>query len=133
MTEWWDMSVRKGYVKKEEKKRKNKQLPRPAGLRDRLGAFFSPMLEQMTDRGPDSAGVAIYRDTENASVEAKVTLYDSDPDFDWNGVASAASGDLEVAVTAERVSSHAILRALIDAGSLRRCRHLGEVGSRGSG
>ena len=57
-------------------------------LRDRLGAFFSPMLEQMTDRGPDSAGVAIYRD-QASDADAKVTLYDPDPDFDWDAVAGA--------------------------------------------
>lgn len=88
-------------------------------LRDRLGAFFSPMLEQMTDRGPDSAGVAIYRDTETATGEAKVTLYDPDPAFDWAPVAADAARDLGTAVSAERVSTHAILRAAIDAGALR--------------
>ncbi|MDD9902642.1 MAG: glutamine amidotransferase family protein [Rhodospirillaceae bacterium] len=88
-------------------------------LRDRLGAFFSPMLEQMTDRGPDSAGVAIYRD-QASDDDAKVTLYDPDPDFDWDAVAGAASSDLNITITAERVSSHAILRAPVDAGALRR-------------
>ena len=88
-------------------------------LRDRLGAFFSPMLEQMTDRGPDSAGVAIYRD-HALDDEAKVTLYDTKLDFDWDAVAAAASGELGVTVTAKRVSSHAILRAPVDAEVLRR-------------
>src|SRR3712207_8925461 len=31
-------------------------------LRDRLGALLTLMLEAMTSRGPDSAGVAIYDD-----------------------------------------------------------------------
>ena len=88
-------------------------------LRNRLGAFFSPMLEQMTDRGPDSAGVAIYRD-HALDDEAKVTLYDTKLDFDWDAVAAAASGELGVTVTAKRVSSHAILRAPVDAEVLRR-------------
>ena len=88
-------------------------------LRDRLGAFFSPMLEQMTDRGPDSAGVAIYRD-HALDDEAKVTLYDTKLDFDWDAVAAAASGELGVTGTAKRVSSHAILRAPVDAEVLRR-------------
>ncbi len=90
-------------------------------LRDRLGAYFSPMLVQMTDRGPDSAGVAIYRDAAaDGAAEAKVTLYDSDPAFDWESVAADAARDLEVAVSAEPISNHAILRAAVDAGSLRR-------------
>ena len=31
-------------------------------LEPRLGALLSEMLVQMSDRGPDSAGVAVYRD-----------------------------------------------------------------------
>ena len=32
------------------------------GLEPRLGEHLSAMLVQMSDRGPDSAGVAVYRD-----------------------------------------------------------------------
>jgi amidophosphoribosyltransferase len=91
-------------------------------MRVRLGAYFSPMLEQMSDRGPDSTGVAIYRDTAvgEAAGQAKVTLYDSDLHFDWDGIAVEAERDLGVAVSVERISSHAILRAAVDAAALRR-------------
>ncbi|HLA01917.1 MAG TPA: amidophosphoribosyltransferase, partial [Aestuariivirga sp.] len=30
-------------------------------LKPKLGKMFKPMLIEMTNRGPDSAGVAIYR------------------------------------------------------------------------
>lgn len=30
-------------------------------LRSKLGEMFKPMIIEMTNRGPDSAGVAIYR------------------------------------------------------------------------
>ena len=33
-----------------------------AKLNSSLGALFEPMLVQMTQRGPDSAGFAVYRD-----------------------------------------------------------------------
>jgi len=91
-------------------------------MRVRLGAYFSPMLEQMSDRGPDSTGVAIYRDTAvgEAAGQAKVTLYDSDLHFDWDGIAAEAERDLGVEVSVERISSHAILRAAVDAAALRR-------------
>jgi glutamate synthase domain-containing protein 1 len=91
-------------------------------MRVRLGAYFSPMLEQMTDRGPDSAGVAIYRDTAvgETAGQAKVTLYDSDLHFDWDGIAAEAERDLGVEVSVEQISSHAILRAAVDAAALRR-------------
>ena len=36
-------------------------LKNPA-LRPELGGMFQPMLSEMSSRGPDSAGVAIYRD-----------------------------------------------------------------------
>jgi glutamate synthase domain-containing protein 1 len=87
-------------------------------IRVKLGAYFSPMLEQMTDRGPDSAGVAIYRGGETK--DSKVTLYDPDPLFDWNSIAAGATRDLGVPATIERVSSHAILRTAVEASALRR-------------
>ena len=86
-------------------------------IRDRLGAYFSPMLEQMSDRGPDSAGVAIYRD--EVSQSAKVTLYDPDPNFNWTEVAAESTRDLSVEISVERISSHAILSGEIESATLR--------------
>jgi glutamate synthase domain-containing protein 1 len=54
-------------------------------LEPRLGEYLSAMLEQMNDRGPDSAGVAVYRDPAPDGC-TKLTLYSSDPAFDWSGV-----------------------------------------------
>jgi amidophosphoribosyltransferase len=58
-------------------------------LEPRLGEYLAAMLVQMSDRGPDSAGVAVYR---NPAPEgsAKLTLYSHDPAYDW----SAVRGDL---------------------------------------
>lgn len=56
-------------------------------LESRLGALYSPMLLAMTDRGPDSAGFAIYGD-EVADDWIKVTLQHEDADFDWQTVAN---------------------------------------------
>jgi methylamine---glutamate N-methyltransferase subunit A len=87
-------------------------------IRDRLGAYFSPMLEQMSDRGPDSAGVAIYRD--EVAQSAKVTLYDPDPNFNWTEVAADSTRDLGVDILVECISSHAILSGEIESATLRR-------------
>ena len=87
-------------------------------IRDQLGAYFSPMLEQMSDRGPDSAGVAIYRD--DVSQSAKVTLYDPDPNFNWTEVAAESTRDLGVEISAACISSHAILSGEIASAILRR-------------
>jgi glutamate synthase domain-containing protein 1 len=54
-------------------------------LEPRLGELLSAMLVQLSDRGPDSAGVAVYRDPAPAGF-TKLTLYASDPAFDWASV-----------------------------------------------
>jgi len=54
-------------------------------LEPRLGELLSAMLVQMSDRGPDSAGVAVYRDPAPDGW-TKLTLYAADPSFDWDAV-----------------------------------------------
>lgn len=55
-------------------------------LESQLGALYSPMLEAMTDRGPDSAGFAIYGD-EVPDDWIKVTLQHEEEGFNWQGLA----------------------------------------------
>jgi methylamine---glutamate N-methyltransferase subunit A len=52
-------------------------------LEPELGSYLSAMLVQMNDRGPDSAGVAVYRDPAPAGF-SKLTLYHPDEGFDWS-------------------------------------------------
>jgi glutamate synthase domain-containing protein 1 len=54
-------------------------------LEPKLGEYLAAMLVQMSDRGPDSAGVAVYRDPAPPG-SAKLTLYAADPAFDWSAV-----------------------------------------------
>lgn len=51
-------------------------------LEPQLGALFEPMLLSMTDRGPDSAGFAIYGD-EVPEGTIKLTLQTENEAFDW--------------------------------------------------
>jgi glutamate synthase domain-containing protein 1 len=53
-----------------------------AGIEEHLGVHLSAMLVQMSDRGPDSAGVAVYRDPAPAGW-SKLTLYARDPRMHW--------------------------------------------------
>ena len=53
-----------------------------------LGKYLSLMLAQMTDRGPDSAGAAIYHDPV-ARGNAKLTVLAEDPDYDWSALSQA--------------------------------------------
>ena len=54
-------------------------------LEPRLGELLAGMLVQLSDRGPDSAGIAVYRDPAPDGW-TKLTLYAADPGFDWNAV-----------------------------------------------
>jgi glutamate synthase domain-containing protein 1 len=56
-------------------------LKNPA-LESQLGKLFEPMLEAMTDRGPDSAGFAIYGD-EVGDGWVKLTLQATTDDYDF--------------------------------------------------
>lgn len=51
-------------------------------LRDRLGELMTPMLVGMTDRGPDSAGVAIFGAPDHSAL--KISLFWSEGAADWN-------------------------------------------------
>jgi glutamate synthase domain-containing protein 1 len=55
---------------------------------ERLGAHLAAMLVQMSSRGPDSAGVAVYRDPA-PSGSSKLTLYSADSCESWGGVSEA--------------------------------------------
>jgi len=56
-----------------------------AALEPRLGEYLAAMLAQMSDRGPDSAGVAVYRDPAPDGW-TKLTLYSADERFDWDAI-----------------------------------------------
>src|SRR6476646_5519470 len=51
----------------------------------RLGEHLGAMLAQMSDRGPDSAGVAVYRDPAAAGA-SKVSLHSADAVVEWGHV-----------------------------------------------
>ena len=87
-------------------------------LRPQLGAIFSPMLMEMSERGPDSAGVAVYREDE-AARSGKVVAYDPDADIDQDSIADRAAAELGSEVDVERVASHVILRSAVAAAALR--------------
>lgn len=71
-------------------------LKNPA-LETRLGELFEPMLIAMTDRGPDSAGFAIYGDEVTESF-IKLTLRHPNPDFDWEVLAELAKTQLSASL-----------------------------------
>ncbi|GGH54302.1 glutamine amidotransferase [Frigidibacter albus] len=77
------------------------------GLEPQLGALLSGMLVTMTDRGPDSAGIAIYGTPEAG--RAKITVQSAEPGAVFPGLqaelAEASGGSATVAVK----STHAVI------------------------
>jgi methylamine---glutamate N-methyltransferase subunit A len=65
------------------------------GVSDTLGLHLAEMLLQLSDRGPDSAGVAFYRDPAPPG-SSKVSLHSADPRQDWAGVGEALGAEPEV-------------------------------------
>lgn len=75
---------------------------------DRLGDYLSSMLIEMSDRGPDSAGVAVYRNpTKKDGV--KLSLFSADDAYPWRTLAKELSKELGDKITIEVRASHAIL------------------------
>jgi glutamate synthase domain-containing protein 1 len=87
-----------------------------SAIEENLGAHLGAMLVQMSGRGPDSAGVAFYRDPA-PSGSSKVSLFSEDPNQEWgpvrDGLAAAFGGDPEPDVRA----SHAVIVVDTDADS----------------
>jgi len=82
-------------------------------VEERLGGQLAAMLGQMSGRGPDSAGVAVYRDPAPAG-SSKLTLYSSDPSEDWEAVAAGLESTFGGSSTPHVRSSHAVL--VVEAG-----------------
>ena len=81
-------------------------------VEERLGAHLGAMLSQMADRGPDSAGVALYRDAAPAG-STKLSLFSADPAEDWTalGDATVYASHAVVVLEGEAAEVEARLRA----------------------
>jgi amidophosphoribosyltransferase len=82
-------------------------------LEPELGRLLTNMLITMTDRGPDSAGIAIYGD--EAPGMAKLTVQSDTPEVDFEGLDAALSRALGTDVTMRVQDTHAVLTLPEDA------------------
>lgn len=81
-------------------------------LEPRLGDMLSDMLITMTDRGPDSAGIAIYGGETAGCV--KLTVQSDTPDVDFERLENDVRKAVKGKVTMARVDTHAVLRVQAD-------------------
>ena len=77
-------------------------------LEPQLGALLESMLTEMAERGPDSAGFAIYRDAVDDG-QVKITLYSPDNDISWAGLAEDIESELGFSTALEIYWNHAVL------------------------
>jgi len=76
-------------------------------LEPELGAMLSQMLVLLSDRGPDSAGIAIYN--AGSAGRAKITIQSSEPKADFDGLAAELGKRLGAEVTVLVKSTHAVV------------------------
>ncbi len=76
-------------------------------LESRLGELLTGMLVTMSDRGPDSAGVAVYRACNDG--KGKLTVQSGSPDSDFTELAKDLCPVVGRDVAVERNDTHAVL------------------------
>ncbi len=99
-------------------------------IEESLGAHLGAMLTQLAERGPDSAGVALYRDPAPAGT-CKVSLFSPQSDYPWPELAMEMAGSFGAVGEAEIVASHALLIVQGDAIEVQRLA--GRAPSRAAG
>ena len=76
-------------------------------IRDRLGMMLTEMLITMSDRGPDSAGIAIYKTPSNSFT--KITIQSSVPHIDFENIKVALTNFLNQNLEISIIDTHAII------------------------
>ena len=72
-----------------------------------LGQMLSEMLVTMTDRGPDSAGIAVYNAHQAGQV--KITVQADDPQTDFDGLDKKLGAAIGASVQMDARDTHAVL------------------------
>jgi glutamate synthase domain-containing protein 1 len=83
-------------------------------LQPRLGELLTVMLEAMTERGPSSAGIAIYADHDQAAGAAKPALrysVRSEAQVEWDLLAAAIAAETGSEVITQRLSGDSVVMA----------------------
>jgi amidophosphoribosyltransferase len=84
-------------------------LKNPA-LQPELGRHMETMLVGMSERGPDSAGIAVYHSGVPEG-QCKITLFNADTHYHWRGLAGALADALDVETDIDQKGNHARLVA----------------------
>jgi methylamine---glutamate N-methyltransferase subunit A len=88
-------------------------------LRDSLGEWLTPMLVCMGDRGPDSAGLAVFSEPLPANVR-RYSLYSGTETVDWSALRDALQRELSVDAKMKIRGNHAVLTSAVEPDKFRR-------------
>ena len=87
-------------------------LVKKPALRSQLGALMVPMLIGMTERGPDSAGLAVFTDS-LAESQRKISVYSGltadGADFNWQALVHGVTAHLGIPATVVAKGNHAVI------------------------
>ena len=76
-------------------------------LRSSLGTLLTEMLVTMSERGPDSSGVAIYSNGNDKF--KKITLRSNSPESDFEALVNSINQKLDISVKLDLNDTHAVL------------------------
>ena len=88
-------------------------------IEEQLGEHLAAMLVQMSSRGPDSAGVAVYRNPAPDG-SSKLTLYSAEPRERWEAVRDGLCDAFGTCAEAAVRASHAVFVVDADATDAQR-------------
>jgi amidophosphoribosyltransferase len=87
-------------------------LVKTPALREQLGQLMVPMLIGMTERGPDSAGLAVFTDS-LADSSRKISVYsglsEEGADFNWQALGHGIKSHLGIDVSVDAKGNHAVI------------------------
>ncbi|WP_124950074.1 amidophosphoribosyltransferase [Sulfuriferula thiophila] len=93
-------------------------LVKTPALRARLGEMLVPMMVGMTERGPDSAGLAVF--SAPLASGHKYSLYSGTSSFDWEGLAEQLFAHLRMPAQCEGHGNHAVLMTELAPAAVRQ-------------
>jgi glutamate synthase domain-containing protein 1 len=81
-----------------------------------LGEMLAPMLACMSDRGPDSAGLAVFgeHNTTRSKARRRFSLFSGDAQIDWNALKARFTKESAIPAEIESIYNNAVLTADCD-------------------
>src|SRR5690348_3256945 len=91
-------------------------LVKKPSARAALGEMLAPMMVCMSERGPDSAGLAVFGDAVpgNGAGPRRFSLFSPDPGIDWNAVKTRFTNESAIPAEIQSIDNNAVLIAVCD-------------------